>query len=478
MSASPLSRPRHLALSITVLLVFGGAVSAQDAYMNELAGQSWYHVKATAVHQPQSGEEYLMAGTDALGSELYVATIDDQGQPVASFTLQPNVQGLQISDAITYEFQGQELFAILCRSYSPECFLFIVDVQGNLHADWVYPISHPTGNQGFNAEQIAWDPDAERLAIVGNVTSFGPTHDVGLFTTDGLGEIKDEMRWYEFGVGGWFNSAETIGIAHDPWFGGFLVGARVSALGGQAGFMLFPVGHDGDPLASSTPWITKAFRAHGFSFDHTHGQVLVRGEDFAFGPGVSFRDLCFWMDDAAHIHSGTIATQEFTRFTNVDGAIEIMRDGAFGVVDPSVYSLAGLSDYQSSVTYFDVAPGAISLRSRVQAYGFGYVTDLLHLPNYTTNGAGYGLDQVIVGWTGGSLTALTRRTSSGERDPSCESKVAKIVDAHEPHDLFQPTIDVAYTFKQGGSLGTQVLATHVTPDVTCKYPGFASGTAK
>ena len=404
--------------------------------------------------------------------------VDDQGQPVSSFTYQPNAQGLQVTDVITYELGGQELFAVLCRNYSMECYLFILDVQGTLYADWVYPIQHPTASQNFNAEHVAWNPQEERLAILGHVNSYGPAYDVGLFTTDGLGEIVDEMRWYDFKTGSTFNSSQAIGLEYDPWSGGFLVGIQTSAWGVGAGFMLFPVSYTGDPQNAHTPWITKAFRGQGFSLDLTHDQVLVYGEDFAFGPGVSYSDVCLWMDDASNILSGVTATPDFTRLANSQGALEKVRDGAFGAVNPGIYSIIGLSDNVTALTYFEVSPGAVAVRSRVSSNSFGYVGDLLHLQNFAVNGAGFGLDQIVTGWTNGYYTAFSRRPSTGELDPWCETRPHDLDVSQEPHGLLYPSILVEYTFKQGGLMGSGDLKEKRKHGVVCDYPGFASGKVK
>lgn len=470
--------PRRLAPRLLVALLGLGAVApAQDAYLHELSNQGWVGVLATEVTQPTAArEEFLMAGTSPAGDRIIVTVIDDLGQPVRSTTVQPPTpHAIFIADLIHYDFGGGELFALLCNSYTFENYLFLFDVKGNLIADRLYAIQHPSGVFPFNAEHLAWDPVAKRLAILGNVTQFALNPDVGLFTTNGMGDVVDEMRWYDFKQGVSLSSCQAFDLAYNPWAGGFLVGVQGWQV--AAGFMVFPVSNTGKPLNNTTAWITQSMVAHGLSLDRTNDQVLVYGEVFAFGPGIALSDVCFWMDDIANLQAGTTATATFTRFHNAKDELETVRNGAFSAADPGLYAITGLSNNTPGISWFKVGPGSITLKNRVSTPSFGYVTRLLHLDNYQTQATGYPLDQIITGFTNGHYTAFARRSSTGQWDAHCENQPAKLKASQVAHQVIQPTITVKYTFKASTKLGSPSFNTILSGDVVCDYPQFAAGTA-
>ncbi|MFG0315951.1 MAG: hypothetical protein ACF8XB_01665 [Planctomycetota bacterium JB042] len=472
---SSLVRLPSAALAGAILLCAGAA--AQDAYLHHLPGQAWIGAKATEILQPNSGEEFLVAATDNFRTEIYVATFDDRGKLVNAITYTPPTPGASVVDLRTFEHQGKERIALLLGDGSSSVSLWLLDSSGKLLVDWTYPVTHPTqGTIPVQAQSLAWDPVKERLAIVLNKSWTAGAYDFGLFTTNGVGKIVDEMRWYEFAIGGSFSAQQAFAIEADPWHGGFLIGVYASAWWGSAGFLLLPVTHAGDPDLANVPWITGAFLAKDLSIDEAHGQVLVVGEDFAFGPGVSFSDVCMWVEDGANVRSGTIATPGFSRFRSVTGSVEQVRKGAFGAVDPTIYSVLGSSQGTPAISFFDVSPGLVKPRSRVATHLFGG-RELLHLPSYTVNGAGYGLDQVVVGGGNGSFTHLVRRTSTGERDPHCETAPPKLTLTGEPFAVQLPSVDVEITYHVGASLGVAHQPRTVTIAELCAYDGFEDGTA-
>ncbi len=463
------------ALTGALFLCTGAA--AQDAYLHHLPGQAWFGARATAILQPNSGEEFLVAASDNPPTVIDVATFDDHGKLVRAVTYAPPSPGASVIDLRTFEHQGQERIALLLGDGSSSVSLWLLDSSGKLMVDWTYPLTHPTqGTIPVRAESLAWDPVKERLAIVVNTSWTAGTYDFGLFTTNGVGKVVDEMRWYDFPIGGSFNAQRAFAIEADPWHGGFLVGVNASAWGGSSGFLVLPVTHTGDPDLANVPWVTGAFLAKDLSIDETHGQVLVVGEDFAFGPGVSFSDVCMWSEDGANVRSGSIATPGFTRFRSVTGTVEQVRKGAFGAVDPTIYSILGSSQGTPAISFFDVSPGLVKPRSRVGTHLFGG-HELLHLPSYSVNGAGYGLDQVVVGGGNGSFTQLVRRTSTGERDPHCETAPPKLTPTGEPFTLQLPSVDVEFSYHDGASLGVGHQPKTITIAELCAYDGFEDGSA-
>lgn len=449
----------------------------QEAYLQRLQGAGWNDVHAVAVLQPQGAEEAFVAGTDAAHMELRVAALDVNGAPIAAAAVQPGLQQLSVAEAIRYEYGGIEMFAVLCNQAGAACSLFLFDSACNLLADWVYPIQHPGGVPSFSATGIAWEPAKQRLAICGNVDSFGLTYDVGVFTVNGAGLVVDEMRWFEFGLGGAFNSCQAIGIEADPWSGGFLLLVQGSAWLGGYGFMPMPLQFTGQPRRATQPWVTSSFVCHGFALDLLHSQVLVYGEVFAFGPGVSYSDVCVWLKDSASVGSGVIGAGTFSRFASTKGHLETARGGAFGAADPRIFAMLTRSDSVPGLTYFDVGVNTISQRSRVETWSFGGVMDLAVQQNYATSPAGYSLDQILTGWSVGMPTALVRRPSTGQRDTVCEAAPPDLARTPTPHGAQTVAIQLKYTYKKGAALHSPWQPLVVKRETACEYPEFADGGA-
>jgi len=181
------------------------------------------------------------------------------------------------------------------------------------------------------------------------------------------------------------------------------------------------------------------------------------------------------LEDQGNLYAGAAANNNFTRFGS--GGYELVRDGAFGSEDPTIYTLMGNRDNVTTASYFQVSPLNIAFQNRNATNNYGYVTDVLSLTNFQYNAHGYPLDQIIVGFTNGYYTPYTRRPSTGVLDTGCETPL-NFTDTNKVCVLNTPDIEVTYTFPPHQQPGVPPVYVSLNPNMICDYPNIMNGTAR